>query len=349
MRRKSQKERFLQRFSGISARLPLRLLIRLSGQYDILPFYHVVSDAYLPHVKSLYSYPSVKQFRRDLNFLLKFFRPASVDTFIKTNTRASGKCRFLLGFDDGLREIMHSVVPVLKEKGIPAVFFVNTGFVDNRALFFKHKAALLYDKWRSLTNPPSQQIQQKLAAYGIKSTDFVPETLLEISYAQRHVLSELAPLLEVNFGEFLEKQRPYLTWNEIRKLHQEGFEIGTHTRYHPFMPDLPLQEQLAEVQRAGHDLQKHIPVSRHLFSFPFTDEGISHSFFRKLQQPANGYADFTFACAGLKRQRYHNHFQRIPMEVQGLSARKIIHGEYAYFLLKTPLGRNRVKRNAHGN
>ena len=37
-----------------------------------------------------------------------------------------------LTFDDGFRELHDVVAPILLRKGIPATFFVNSAFIDNK-------------------------------------------------------------------------------------------------------------------------------------------------------------------------------------------------------------------------
>ena len=41
----------------------------------LAPFYHIVSDEKVPHVDNLYSYRNVEQFKSDVEFLLKHYRP----------------------------------------------------------------------------------------------------------------------------------------------------------------------------------------------------------------------------------------------------------------------------------
>ena len=60
---------------------------------------------------------------------------------------------FLLTFDDGFREIYDIIAPILLDKGIPATFFISSGFLDNRELCYQHKASLLVEKVRNGISP----------------------------------------------------------------------------------------------------------------------------------------------------------------------------------------------------
>ena len=141
------KNTFIQTFSKAGGLFPLSFLLRLTGQKVILPLYHVVSDEPLAHIRHLYPVKSVAAFRADLDYLLKYLEP--IDLLVLQD-HVSGKKRlekpgFLLTFDDGLREFHDVVAPILQEKGIPAVCFLNNGFLDNDGLFFRYKASLLVE------------------------------------------------------------------------------------------------------------------------------------------------------------------------------------------------------------
>jgi len=59
---------------------------------------------------------------------------------------------FFLSFDDGLREPLDIIAPILKQKGVPATFFVNTATLDNLEMLYRHKASLLVDHVRRIAH-----------------------------------------------------------------------------------------------------------------------------------------------------------------------------------------------------
>src|ERR1035437_6536104 len=91
----------------------------------IFPFYHSVSDEEILHLKHLYNVKTKKEFKKDIEFFLKYYQPIQVADLMKAieNERPVKNC-FLLSFDDGFRQVYDIVVPILKEKGIPAIFFL---------------------------------------------------------------------------------------------------------------------------------------------------------------------------------------------------------------------------------
>jgi peptidoglycan/xylan/chitin deacetylase (PgdA/CDA1 family) len=90
---------------------------------------------------------TVAEFQKDLDYLLKHFEPIDVETLyhFHINKITPEKPVFHLTFDDGLKEIYEIVAPILLKKGVPATFFINSGFVDNKTLFYRHQHSLQHE------------------------------------------------------------------------------------------------------------------------------------------------------------------------------------------------------------
>ena len=68
------------------------------------------------------------------------------------------------------------------------------------------------------------------------------------------------------------------------------------------------------------------------------------SFFDTIFDPSSRIADLSFGGAGLKRDFVKRNIQRIPFEGTGLTAKQILGTEYSYFILKSLMGKNHIKR-----
>jgi peptidoglycan/xylan/chitin deacetylase (PgdA/CDA1 family) len=91
----------------------------------------------------------------------------------------------------------------------------------------------------------------------------IPDRLVVLTFddsAKSHFTVARPLLQEYGFGatffitegfDFRENKRDYMTWEEIRQLHEDGFEIGNHTRDHLGITDQTvgqLEEQLAGIE-----------------------------------------------------------------------------------------------------
>ncbi len=129
-------------------RIPWAIRNRAATTSIIVPYYHMVSDHGISHIKHLYSHKSIKLFREDLECLLSRYRPIDLFQFldhIQERSRIEENA-FLLTFDDGFREMYEIVAPILIEKGISATFFINSAFIDNKEMCFRNKASLVVER-----------------------------------------------------------------------------------------------------------------------------------------------------------------------------------------------------------
>jgi len=321
--------------------IPLNVLIRGTGQRNIYPFYHAVSDEEIIHIKHLYKVRTVKEFERDLDFLLKCYTPVDFHT-LKTNS-STKENTFLLSFDDGLREFYEVIAPVLLRKGIPAVCFLNSGFIDNKDLFFRYKTSLLLEKL--INGKISDNLHKEIARWfeskGLKS-DY--QSLLSINYLNKNCLDELAKILEIDFQIYLQKVQPYLTSEQIQNLITQGFDFGAHSIDHPQFSDLSEAKQLEQTRQSIQAVTEKFHLNYKTFSFPFTDYGVSLNFFHTVFDKDNPLADITFGCAGLKKDSCPKNLQRIPIEIDDFSAREVVYGEYLYYLCKYLFNKNTINR-----
>src|SRR5687768_8144112 len=129
--------------SPLPGLLSVSRMTALTNHNFILPFYHIVSNEECPHIKNLYRVKTTAQFESDLDFLLQHYTAISIN---ELNHVVEGKFKnkkiFFLSFDDGLREVHDVIAPILLRKGLPATFFLNADFIDNRALMFRYKVSL---------------------------------------------------------------------------------------------------------------------------------------------------------------------------------------------------------------
>lgn len=310
------------RWNGVIFSLPK--LINWTGQRVFLPFYHTVGATHdLPHIAHLYQPRTIQQFEKDLDYLLKFYTPVDLDFLHKKKyLKQPQKNYFHLSFDDGLREVFDIAAPILLKKGVPASIFLNTNFVNNQDLFFRYKASLIVDYLKNKGNDSDKTAVQKIA----------PEGVLNIHFLNKNKLDEIATLLNLDFKKFLQEQQPYLTINQIVTLKNQGFTFGGHSLNHPLFSQINLARQLNQAIESTHFAKKITKQQLGAFAFPFTDFGVNADFFNTIfTQKA---IDISFGTAGLKQQRYAQHWQRFPMEGTNWEAAKLIKTEYLYYLVK---------------
>jgi len=260
----------------------------------IVPFYHTVAEQPLPHIKHLYRMKTVEEFQKDLDFLLKYFEPIDIETLyhLHIHKTVPKKPVFHLTFDDGMKEMYDIVAPILIKKGVPATFFVNSAFVDNKVLFYRHKESLECEN--------------------------------------------------ISIDEFLEKEKPYLTTEQIKDLSKQGFSIGAHSIDHPYYYQIPFDEQLRQTRESLDFVSSILNQKLRLFAFPFTDYNVSKQFFNEIEPDV----DLCFGTAGLKNDENPFNIQRIAGETRTFKSFEVILLKaYLKYWVKFFLKKNTICRN----
>ncbi len=75
-------------------------------------------------------------FTKQAEFLVEHAEIIDIETFLARSRVPRGKPLVTLTFDDGYRTFVTDVVPVLKQHGIPATWFIPTMFVDSDDVFW---------------------------------------------------------------------------------------------------------------------------------------------------------------------------------------------------------------------
>jgi peptidoglycan/xylan/chitin deacetylase (PgdA/CDA1 family) len=318
----------------------LKTLISSSKQRVVLPFYHKVSDEEQTFSKYLYVPRKVLDFKKDLDVLCKYYNPISMQEFMGISKQKDPlkKNYFHITFDDGLSNFYNIAAPILLEKNIPATVFVNSNFLDNKALFFRCKASLLY-----------QYYQKASLKDKIKFHDFfdgktaIKEKLFAINFNNKEVLDDLAASVNYSFDEYLQTEKPYLTSAQVQELIEMGFTIGAHSKSHPLYSDINLEAQINQTKECIDWLVKKFHLEYKVFSFPFTDLHVSKAFFTLLRQEK--IIDISFGTAGVKKDNFKTNFQRLVFEIENQSAENYLLKEYFKYFLKIPFNKNTMPRN----
>lgn len=334
-------------FSAVGL-IPTSILMRLAKLDVLLPYHHLVSDSYAPHISPLYDFKNVKEFKKDLDYLLRYFSPISpidiVDALV--HSKPIPKNSFLLTFDDGLREVYDTVAPILKEKGLPAVFFLNSDFIDNRKLFYRFKAGLIIDK--ILSGAVSQAKQEEIEYLIEGELGYLRGSVIDkikvIDYHSKSILSEIATTVGVSYSDFLESYKPYLTSDQIIKLSRDGFYFGAHSIDHPNYELIDINHQLYQTIESANFVNNRYNFEHNFFAFPHLDKSVSEKFFDIISGRDIGRFDLIFGNCNQKKDKYPNILHRFNSENPQFDINTLVSSVLLYTCFNKLLGRTYVRR-----
>lgn len=241
----------------------------------LFPFGHLVGDIAPPHVRHLFAVPSIAKFRSDIDYFCRTCRPLQIEeleNLPRMRHRKPSTRSFILSFDDGMSEVYDVIVPILREKGLPAIFFLNSTTVDNRELMWRHKVSLLIEE---SARHPSRFPPQLRGRPGAS-----PQAKLDaLRFADRNLIDELAKFFEIDYDEYLRTAKPYLTSEQIVSLAREGFVFGAHSHSHPYFHEMPVEEQEKQIFLSVQFIRS-LGLPCRYFAFPFHDDRVPVSLFR---------------------------------------------------------------------
>ena len=278
----------------------------------IIPiYYHLVSNAKNPLVENLYSHKDIATFRKDIEVLVKKYKILDLAD-IKAN-----KSGVILSFDDGFSECYDVIYPILKQHSIPAFFFVNNDFLDNKNMFFRAKISLLINK----LGYSAPLIQQQLAyTLECKITD-IENRLIAIQDEDKMLLNSLLTIAELDIDKYLKTNEPYLVSQQISEMIKSSYYFGGHTRDHARLRNLSATEQEQRIVDSANDISTRFNLDYKICSLPHNDAGISKDVFSRV----SNQIDYLFGGYGLNHRSDVNYFQRISNEHSSLRIDRFIY------------------------
>lgn len=173
-------------------------------------------------------------------------------------------------FDDGYRDNHQQALPVLQRHGLPATFFIASGYLDGGRMWND----TLIEAVRRSPLPALDLRDTPLAALGalpladVDARRSAMEALIgRLKYLapeeRQHWVDRLAERAAAVLPEDLMMSRA-----EVRALHEAGMEIGAHTRHHPILRGLDRATVAREIESNCDDLARITGQRPRLFAYP---------------------------------------------------------------------------------
>lgn len=166
-------------------------------------------------------------------------------------------------FDDGYADNLEVALPILESRGIPATFFISTGFIDTDFLYPP-------DALDALADAPRDELTEELANLLKDGYWQALEKLVKTPTEEYwRVLTQARDVVRENVLAGDPLRRP-LTLSELRELASSSISsIGPHTVSHRQLSALSEKDAEAEFENSVRWLTKnsldHVPY----FAYPF--------------------------------------------------------------------------------
>jgi peptidoglycan/xylan/chitin deacetylase (PgdA/CDA1 family) len=183
----------------------------------------------------------------------------------------------LVTFDDGYYDFEEQAWPILRRYKIPATLFVPTAYPDHPEQTFWWD-----DLYQALQNSNRQEnLNSPIGTFSLSTTALrnqayqrLKNHIKTLNHAQailtvRELCSELGVQTATNC---------IMSWDTLRNLSQAGLTLGAHTRTHPLLNRISLDEAREEAIGSFKDLRREIGFALPIFAYPsgeFSNEVVS--------------------------------------------------------------------------
>ncbi len=194
--------------------------------------------------------PTASQFYLQMQWLKKYRRVLSEDELMESmagKPSALRKC-VLVTFDDGYRDNFTLAYPILRELGIPAIFFIPTHLIDTRQLGWWDMIAYLIKQSPKATIDFAGQ-QLSLRHQRGQVIRFLTQQMKLEKYEVTHdLITKLAEATEVPLPPLAWQDNELMTWDQLREVSTHCVSIGSHTHTHRVLARLKEEIQLEKLE-----------------------------------------------------------------------------------------------------
>jgi peptidoglycan/xylan/chitin deacetylase (PgdA/CDA1 family) len=175
-------------------------------------------------------------------------------------------------FDDGVRNHVSVVYPLLQRHRVPATFFVCAGLVDTGRWIWNME---LRCRLRLLTDDELRRLAAEVGVSGSEAEALVTHAKRlavgdRLQFEQR--VRERTRQFEPTPGQ-VDRYAP-ASWDQLRTLDPELVTIGSHTLNHPILPTLPTEEIDVEIGESRKVLEQRLQREVALFCYPNGDNDL---------------------------------------------------------------------------
>lgn len=235
-----------------------------NARLSILIFHRVMSDPdpLMPDE------PTITQFDHMMGWVKRWFNVLPLTEAVARMTAGQLPARAAaITFDDGYADNYTCALPVLKRHGLPATFYIATGFLGDGIMWndvviesIRHASVNNIDTAHlglgmlELTSPATRRQSLNTVIRTIKHLE--PSARADaVAFIRETCQPSALPKLMMQHGQ-------------LRALSNAGMEIGAHTVTHPILAKLGTDAARDEIARSRDELQQLLDRRISTFAYP---------------------------------------------------------------------------------
>lgn len=170
-------------------------------------------------------------------------------------------------FDDGYADNLIHATPILQKHGLPATFFIATGFLDGGRMWND----TIIESVRAATESEMDGGFLGLGRLSLQTINDKRAALDQLIPAIKHLPGAQRAEVVTRIAESCQAMLPndlMLTSNQLRVLRNTGMSIGAHTVNHPILAKMDDSAAKREIADSRDFLEGLLGERIHLFAYP---------------------------------------------------------------------------------
>ncbi len=239
-----------------------------TNRLRVLTYHRVTEPDVLPRPCPGSVSATPAEFALQMEFLAASYRVVSIQEVLDAvrNERPLPSRAVLISFDDAYRDFADHAWPILKRTGLPVTLFVPTAFPDHPECTF------WWDRlFQAIAMATAGRVETPLGSSPLTTHAERSQCFRRLRDGIKEMPHRIAMELVDRICRELGNGHPapgVLSWSELRSLAGEGVALGAHTRSHPVVNQISLEEIRSEVSGSIEDLKRQVGSALPIFAYP---------------------------------------------------------------------------------
>jgi peptidoglycan/xylan/chitin deacetylase (PgdA/CDA1 family) len=237
---------------------------------SIIVMYHYVRDSTRSRAFS------ISQFHEQIKYLKKRYEILTLSEMLE---HRGSKKACVLTFDDGIKDAVTNVLPILNEVKVKGIFFVPGYILEHKRVLSIQKRHLLLSHMgaENLVHELNSRLPKELEirADPVFKADYIDDLLTcsmkwMLDFADASIID---PILDEVFIKYIGDEEAafdniYLSNSDMNELLSNGMELGVHGYSHKSLGTLYFKDQEIEIQNATSAIRGIIGNQSLYMSYP---------------------------------------------------------------------------------
>ena len=250
----------------MSANPALGFLLRMprTARLSVLAYHRVLAD----HDPLLPAVPTAAEFEARMRWVAANFNVLPLPDAVRAlRENRLPKRALSITFDDGYADNYLIVLPILRRLGLPATFFIATGYLDGGCMFND----VVIEALRQASGPHAELEDLGLGRHPLGSHEqrsrAIDRILARLKYFEPARRTDAALEIAKRAGARVPTDL-MMSSDQVRTLHASGMTVGAHTVTHPILAEIPAQRAREEMAAGRARLEQITRAPVCLFAYP---------------------------------------------------------------------------------